>query len=277
MTLKASRLMDTVDEMLLEAGQEQDTELRAALLSLGSLASLPAPPPNAQLAALLACRPDDLSWRRRLRRHRPVIVGLAVVAGMGLGVTGVAASASRPAEQASASVQELLEGWTPPWNVSGLPAAAPAPGLLPEPAPGKQEAPADSRTADGGQQESRVRGSAGQPARHDRTAAPAGAGSHDGGPGTPDAPGSGGGDTGSANRESKVPSEAGTLPDNAEEPARQALEEAGKLLSGAGPAVPGTAVPENAVPRESANRSANKFAAGKKADPAAKWLKKFSR
>ncbi|HYH77358.1 MAG TPA: hypothetical protein VD841_07645, partial [Arthrobacter sp.] len=92
MTLQASRLIDMVDEMLLEAGQEQDTALRAALLSLGRLGSLPTPPPNAQLAALLGFRPDELSWRRRLRRHRPSIVGLVVVAGMGLGVTGVAAS-----------------------------------------------------------------------------------------------------------------------------------------------------------------------------------------
>ena len=262
MTPQVSLLMDTVDEMLLEAGQEQDTELRAALLSLGSLASLPAPPPNAQLAALLACRPDDLSWRRRLRRHRPVIVGLAVVAGMGLGVTGVAASASRPAEQASASVQELLEDWAPPWNVSGLPAAAPATVLLPEAAPGKQEAP--------------LRDTAKQPARGPATSpsAPAEAGFHDAGPGAREAAGFATGsrepgtrepgakkpeDKGPADSDQapgdsagigpKVAAEAGAVPDSGQEAARQALEKSAKLLSGG---------------------------AGKKPDPGAKWLKKFN-
>jgi hypothetical protein len=269
MTLKASRLMDTVDEMLLDAGQEQDTELRAALLSLGTLGSLPAPPPNAQLAALLGSRPRDLSWRRRMRRHRPAIVGLAVVAGMGLGVTGVAASASRPAEQGSASIQHLLEDWAPPWNVSGLPAAAPAPGLLAEPV---KDAATDSRTPDG-QPETPVRGPAGQAARPDAPAGTAGEGSRDAGAGVRDTPGSAAAGTEPADKKPRVPSEAGTLPDNAEESVRQALAETGKLLSGA---IPENAVPENAVPKEPGKGSA-KPGAGKKADPGAKWVKKFSR
>jgi hypothetical protein len=294
MTRQVSRLIGTVDEMLLDAGQEQDTGLRAALLSLGSLASLPAPPPTAQLAALLACRPDDLSWRRRLRRHRPVIVGLAVVAGMGLGVTGVAASASRPAEQASASIQELLEDWAPPWNVSGLPAAAPATGPLREPADGKQESP--------------VRDTAKQP---DLRAAEAG--SHDAGPGARDAAGSAGGakkpeameqeDRGpaasdqaagdSAGNGPKAAAEPGTVPDGVPEAARQALEKSAKLLAGVVPPntvspstvppntvpanpVPANSMPANAAPRESGNRSAGKAGTGKKTDPGAKWLKKFN-
>ena len=191
MTLQTSRLNATVEEMLLEAGQEQDTALRAALLSLGCLGSLPAPPPNAQLAALLGARPDELSWRRRLRRHRPAIVGLVVVAGMGLGVTGVAASASRPAEQASVSLQQLLGDWAPSWSVSGLQATAPAAGLVPGPAVGAQQAASESTTPDG-QQESPVRGPAGQPVDQPegQEAGPAGAARHDAGTGTGDEPGS---------------------------------------------------------------------------------------
>jgi hypothetical protein len=274
MTLKASSLMDTVDEMLLEAGQEQDTELRAALLSLATLGSLPAPPPNAQLAALLGSRPAGLSLRRWMRRHRPAIVGLTVVAGMGLGVTGVAASASRPAEQGSASIQHLLEDWAPPWNVSGLPAAAPAPGLLAEPV---KDAATDSRTPDG-QPETPARGPAGQAARPDTPAGTAGERSRDAGAGARDTPGSAAAGTEPADKEPadkkpRVPSEAGTLPDNAEESVRQALAETGKLLSGA---IPENALPEKAVPKEPGKGSA-KPGAGKKADPGAKWVKKFSR
>jgi hypothetical protein len=86
-----------------------------------------------------------------------------------------------------------------------------------------------------------------------------------------------------ADKKPRVPSEGGTLPDNADESVRQALAETGKLLSGAIPenavpeeALPGTAVPGTAVHKEPGKGSA-KPGAGKKADPGAKWVKKFSR
>jgi hypothetical protein len=274
MTHQANRLIDTVDEILLEAGQEQDTELRAALLSLGRLAALPAPAPNAQLAALLACRQDELSWRRRLRRHRPAIVGLAVVAGMGLGVTGVAASASRPAGHASASVQELLEDWAPPWNVSALPVAAAATGFLPV-------------TADGEQWPS-GRDTARQPARGPAASrtGPAGAGPHDAGPADRERRGpehrgrAGGGQAAgdSTGHGPKIAAEPGAVLDGGQEAAREALEESATLLSGVVPAnpAPANSMPATAAPRETGHRSAGKSGAGKKTDPGAKWLKKFN-
>jgi hypothetical protein len=280
MMSQASRLLDTVDEMLLDAGREQDAELRAALLSLGSLASLPAPIPNAQLAALLGCRPDELTWRRRLRRHRPTIVSLAVVAGMGLGVTGVAATASSPEQETSVSIQHLLEDWAPSWNLSGLPSAAPATGLVPEPAPpAGQEAAADSGAA-GGQQESPANKVPDQPAVPAKSpGATAKTGPGDGGADARDAPGSAAAGTESAAKEpdteAKVASEPDTLQDSADaaakaqETARQALEKSGKLLSGV--------VPGNAVSGEQGNGSAKKSGSAKKADPGAKWLKKFNR
>lgn len=267
MTPQTSSLMDTVEEMLLDAGQEQDTGLRAALLSLGSLASLPAPAPNAELAALLGSRPGEMSWRRRLRRHRPTIVGLAVVAGMGLGVTGVAASASGPAGKASSSVQHLLEDWTPSWSVSGLPSAAPMIRLLPESVPADPGAASDSGTAAGQQG-----APAHQPTRpHDFPAGAANAGSDDGGADARDAAGSAGRGVEAAGREPadsvpKVPSDPEPLPDNAQDAARHAVEKAQKLLSGV--------VPDNAV--SEGNGSAGKSGANNKADPGAKWLKKFN-
>lgn len=133
MTSNASRLLETVDEMLLDAGQAHADELRAALLSLGTFASLPAPVPGAELAALLAGPGDRLSRQRRLRRHRPAVVGLAVLAGMGLGVSGVAATASGQGQPSSPSVQHLLQDWVPAWNIAGgVPSASPAAGLRPD-------------------------------------------------------------------------------------------------------------------------------------------------
>ena len=273
MTPQASRLTDTVESMLLDAGQEQDTELRAALLSLGSLASLPAPSPNAPLAALLASRPDELTRRRRQRRHRnrSAIVGLAVVAGMGLGVTGVAATGSGAAGKASLSVQHLLEDWAPSWDVSGLPVAAPAIGTVPETAPAEPGAGRDVGTA-AGQQHYVPQQVPDQRAAPDAT----GVNTAKGGPDDGGADAQVGSSSPGASGGAKDSEEQGKLPegspsqevDQAPEPVRQTLEKAEKLLAGV--------VPGSAASKEAGNGS-GKSGTDKKADPGAKWLKKFSR
>jgi hypothetical protein len=127
MTPHATGLPALVDDMLAEAGHREDAELRAALFSLGSLASLPAPAPSAELARLMAgagkVSPSvapayELARRRRRRIHRPTALGLALVAGMATGIGGVAASSQAPVQAGSSSVQELLEGWRPSWNIA---------------------------------------------------------------------------------------------------------------------------------------------------------------
>lgn len=137
MTFNTGYLGKTVDEMLLDAGHAQSAELRAALLSLGALASLPVPAPNTQLAALMA-GPHELVRQRWLRKHGATVVSLAVVAGMGLGVSGVAASAAGQGRQSSISVQHMLEDWAPSWTIADGPAA----GLLPDPQPTTPQEPA---------------------------------------------------------------------------------------------------------------------------------------
>ena len=134
MTPHATRLPALVEDMLVDAGHPEDAELRAALFSLGSLASLPAPAPSAELARLMAgagkvtpfAAPADELARRRRRIHRPTALGLALVAGMATGISGVAASSQAPVQAGSSSVQELLEDWRPSWNIA---------------APGDQEIP----------------------------------------------------------------------------------------------------------------------------------------
>lgn len=130
MTSNASSLIRTVDEMLLDAGWADtagwadDAGLRETLLAVGSLASLPVPEPGPALAALLSGRTHQLARHRLLRKHRSTVVGLAVIAGMGLGVTGVAATGTAPDAQAGSSIQQLLEDWAPAWSVAGAPAAS---------------------------------------------------------------------------------------------------------------------------------------------------------
>jgi hypothetical protein len=145
MTPQTHNTAVAVEELLLDAGMGQDAELRRVLLAVGSLADLPAPEPTGQLAALLAAGTRGVPWkvpqhssatesalgdelgRRRLRAHRPTVVGLALVAGMGMGVGTVAASSTDPAHTGSHSVQQLLEDWSPSWTIRTPQAAAPGP------------------------------------------------------------------------------------------------------------------------------------------------------
>lgn len=145
MTPQTQHIAAVAEEMLLDAGLAQDVELRRALLAVGQLASLPVPVPSGRLAALLgepvhaapedvpAQRRDDtmpgpgdeLGRRRRLRSHRPTVVGLALVAGMGMGVGTVAASPAGSAPAGSLSIQQMLEDWTPSWTIRTPQATAP--------------------------------------------------------------------------------------------------------------------------------------------------------
>jgi hypothetical protein len=127
MTQPVNHLPDAAEEMLLDAGYGQDAELRAALLALAAFASLPAPEPSGALAAMMAGPTDEFARKRSYRRHRITVVGLAISAGMGLGVSGVAASSAGHGEQGSHSVQQLLADWAPSWSILPVPPASAAP------------------------------------------------------------------------------------------------------------------------------------------------------
>lgn len=108
----------TVDQLLLDAGHADVPELRAALLSMASMAQIPAPAPGRELALMLAGPRDELTRKRWLRKHRPAVVGLAVLAGMGLGVSGVAATSQASGDGAGPwSVQQLTTKWAPAWTL----------------------------------------------------------------------------------------------------------------------------------------------------------------
>lgn len=125
MTTREDYSGGTVSQLLLDAGHSDIPELRAALLSIASLAQMQAPAPGPELAAMLAGPRDELTRQRWLRRHRPAVVGLAVLAGMGLGVSGVAATSQVSGDgSGSWSLQELTTGWTPGWTLPLAPTAA---------------------------------------------------------------------------------------------------------------------------------------------------------
>lgn len=108
----------TVDQLLLDAGHTEVPELRAALLSVASLAQMQAPAPGPELALMLAGPRDELTRQRWLRKHRPAVVGLAVLAGMGLGVSGVAATSQGSGDGSGPwSVQQLTTDWVPGWTL----------------------------------------------------------------------------------------------------------------------------------------------------------------
>ncbi|SDX14709.1 hypothetical protein SAMN04487912_107298 [Arthrobacter sp. cf158] len=94
MTYRDTEREAIVDELMLDADLADASDVRQTLLSLGSMANSPVPAPSAELAAMLAGPHDELSKRRWRHKHRTAVVSVAVVAAMGLGVSGVAAASS---------------------------------------------------------------------------------------------------------------------------------------------------------------------------------------
>ncbi|WP_043805765.1 hypothetical protein [Paenarthrobacter aurescens] len=134
MTYRDSEREAMVDELLLDADLIDAADIRQALLSMGSFANLEAPTPGPELSAMLAGPHDEVSKRRWRHKHRTAVVSVAVVAAMGLGVSGVAAASSGFTRNPS-FIDELLGNYSP------QPAAAPvlpvpdAPRVTTEPAP----------------------------------------------------------------------------------------------------------------------------------------------
>lgn len=142
-----------IHELMLEAGLTDAPGLADSLKAVKSFASMPAPVPGTALAAMLAGAAaaggpiDELGKRRRLRQHRPVVIGAAVLTAMGLGIGGVAASSSGFSKGTPEFMQSLISGWAPGWTTAppSLVPAAPAgdsPKVTTHPAPVDLPAPA---------------------------------------------------------------------------------------------------------------------------------------
>lgn len=144
-----------IRELMLEAGLTDAPEFADSLKALESFASMPTPVPGPALAAMLAGsapavgpvaevgaapgigtaagdpmdeRPvDELGKRRQLRKHRPVVIGAAVLTAMGLGIGGVAASSSGFSKGTPDFMQSLISGWAPGWTTAPPSLVPPAP------------------------------------------------------------------------------------------------------------------------------------------------------
>jgi len=135
MTFRDSDREAIVDELLLDADAADSTDVRLALLSMGSFANLAAPAPGAELSAMLAGPHDEVSKRRWKHKHRTAVVSVAVVAAMGLGVSGVAAASSGFTRNPT-FIDELLGNVRPQPAAAGLALPTPdAPRVTTEPAP----------------------------------------------------------------------------------------------------------------------------------------------
>lgn len=282
MTSNASSLIRTVDEMLLETGRTDTAGLRETLLAVGSLAALPVPEPGPELAALLSGHTHQLARHRLLRKHRTTVVGLAVIAGMGLGVTGVAATRTVPNVQASSSIQQLLQDWAPDWTIAGTPAAS---GNAADPAevqlPAEPASPDDAAPAPPGNVEPETALPANGPenAGQNANTEPAGRG-NDTSPGKSKAddggaPGKAAGVTrgGAAPRDAATEESNGPAKGGATDAAAE-LDKAGKLVAGtpAEAAAAGESLTSAIVPPA----PTEKTRAGN-AGPGSIWLKKFNR
>lgn len=121
-------------ELMLEAGLTDAPEVTDSLKALESFASMPAPVPGPALAAMLAGSAvgetlpfDELGKRRQLRKHRPIVIGAAVLTAMGLGVGGVAAASGGFSKGAPEFMQTLISGWAPAWTTAPPSLVPPAP------------------------------------------------------------------------------------------------------------------------------------------------------
>ncbi|MCZ9883517.1 hypothetical protein [Arthrobacter sp. B2a2-09] len=121
-------------ELMLEAGLTDAPELTDSLKALESFASMPAPVPGPALAAMLdgstagASLPlDELGKRRQLRKHRPAVIGAAVLITMGLGVGAVAAASGGFSKGTPEFMQALVSGWAPGWTTAPPSLVPPAP------------------------------------------------------------------------------------------------------------------------------------------------------
>ncbi|GAA3319474.1 MULTISPECIES: hypothetical protein [Arthrobacter] len=124
-------------ELILEAGLTDAPELTDSLKALESFGSMPAPVPGPALAAMLAGSAagdsannlplDELGKRRQLRKHRPVVIGAAVLTAMGLGVGGVAAASGGFSKGTPEFMQVLVSGWAPAWTTAPPSLVPPAP------------------------------------------------------------------------------------------------------------------------------------------------------
>ncbi|MDI2036641.1 hypothetical protein [Paenarthrobacter nitroguajacolicus] len=94
MTFKDLEREQIVDELLLDADLADTADVRQVLLAMGHFSDAAAPAPSKELAAMLAGPHDEVTKRRWRHKHRTAVVGVAVVAAMGLGVSGVAAASS---------------------------------------------------------------------------------------------------------------------------------------------------------------------------------------
>ncbi len=117
MSLDKKEPTQGLDAFMAEEGLGGDETLRNLLSPLAKLSAIPAPPPGKELAALMALRHTPSSWQRWLHKHRPIVVGIAVLVGMGAGATGVAASNPDTASSIYRSIMgENASGWSWWWE-----------------------------------------------------------------------------------------------------------------------------------------------------------------
>ncbi|AUI51551.1 hypothetical protein [Arthrobacter crystallopoietes] len=105
MTTDASTDEEFLRQLLDESDVPSSDTLQDSLLELRAAGSVPAAPPSAELAAFLS--PKVIPLRPRRRAAKGALIGVAVAAATGLGVTGVAAASPEFRSAADQTVQQV--------------------------------------------------------------------------------------------------------------------------------------------------------------------------
>ncbi|NKX49930.1 hypothetical protein HER39_04935 [Arthrobacter deserti] len=147
-----------IRQLLTESGVDTSLPLQASLRQLRSAGTGPVPAPSAELAAFMA--PAAVPLRRPRRAVRGAVIGLAIAAATGLGVSGVAAASPQFHAAADQAVRQVVGFFAPAGGGPAQPAPAdtlpettdqarPEPPVsgtgapaADEPSPGPEQAPA---------------------------------------------------------------------------------------------------------------------------------------
>ncbi|MFD1210692.1 hypothetical protein ACFQ36_01375 [Arthrobacter sp. GCM10027362] len=100
-----------IRQLLDESGVDTSLPLQAALLELRAAGTAPVPAPSGELAAFMA--PAVARLRPRRRAIKGAVIGLAVAAATGLGVSGVAAANPQFQAATGQAVEQVIRFFAP--------------------------------------------------------------------------------------------------------------------------------------------------------------------
>jgi hypothetical protein len=127
--------IETIDQLVADAGIDHDPRLVAFLGEVRSLGLGEVPAPSDEVAALMGPGASTIRPLARPGRRRAILITLAVVASLGMGATAAAAASPQIRSAAQNAVAFLVHAVAPGLTVPASPSRGPIPSDRPSPTP----------------------------------------------------------------------------------------------------------------------------------------------